>query len=194
MKTQNLIIVFLCITLWSCNTGSKPEKSENHVVETTIPERDSVAVFPVTDYLLGQIKLIEDMPLTPLQLFISGDHVDSVWLKREDIRKMSEPFLAPVIDSVYLRKYFTGNTFLDQTVNAATIAYEVIPDSATRTPFSRISVYISPATNQVERIYMVKELDDASQQLTWKSGQWLSIRTVKDDGIKEEKIIWNFDE
>ena len=62
---------------------------------------------------------------------------------------------------------------------------------------------MSPQTNTVTRVYLVKEAVDSNvkttTQLTWFSNKWFSIRTItqapgKQPVIKEEKMIWSFDE
>lgn len=194
MQKRDLIFVFLSILLFACGGGDKHETSFVEDTGSNTEETDSVAVFPVSNYLLGEIKTIESMPVTPLLIKTAGAKSDSAWINREEVRNAAMSFLSPEIDSVYLRKYFSGSTFLDQTVNAVTLTYEVKPQFMGETPLRQISVYISPESTRVERVYLVKESGDSTQQLTWKDGRWFSIRNIKDNEVKEEKVIWNFDE
>lgn len=194
MRRQDLIIVFISLLFFACQGGGTQETTFVEDIGPKTEERDSSAAFPITAYLLGELKTIEGLPVTPLVVKKDGTKSDSVWLKREDVRSAAKPFLSPEIDSVYLRKYFNGSTFLDQTVNAVTLTYEVKPQFMNQTPLRQIGVYISPETSKVERVYLVKETDDETQQLTWKSGRWFTIRNIKGNDVKEEKVIWNFDE
>ena len=159
--------------------------------------------FPVTDYLLGQLNITESRPVTPLKITINGNRRDSVWLKKEDIRKFAFPFLHPVIDSVSLHNYFTEKSFMDQTINAVTFSYDAkikLPDSI---KFNHWDVYVDPQKNTVQRIYLVKEEaingKTITTQLTWKANKWCSIRTIvqqpgKDPQVEEEILKWDFDE
>src|SRR5215216_7867587 len=62
--------------------------------------------FPVTQYLLGQLKELDSLPVTPLKITSINNKTDSVWLKRSEIRSFAQPFLNPKIDSISWSKYF----------------------------------------------------------------------------------------
>ena len=185
-------VLFVC----SCHTSKEKEPVANKNTEEE-------TFFPVTDFLLGQLKLTESLPVTPLKITINGNKADSVWLKKEDIRKFAFPFLHPVIDSVSLRNYFTKKSFLDQTINAVTFSYDPktrLPDSI---KLNHWDVYIDPQKSNVQRIYIVKEETiiggSMTTQLTWKVNKWCSIRTIieqpnKHPQVKEEIMKWDFDE
>lgn len=187
------IIFFLC----GChNSGSKHAEAVNNTEETQ-------SFFPVTEFLLGQLNATDSLPITPVKITIVGNRQDSVWLKKEDIRKFASPFLHPVIDSVSLMKYFTQKSFMDQTINAITFSFDAkmkLPDSI---KLNHWDVYIDPQKNTVQRIYMVKgdiiNGTNITTQLTWKAEKWCSIRTItqqpgKEPQVKEEIMKWNFDE
>lgn len=180
-----------------CHTSPKA------VVPTVDSTGDNPSIFPVTDFLMGQLLEIDSMETTPLKITIQNGKIDSVWIKREDIRPAAAPFLTPVIDSSRMSSFFSGKSFLDQTINAYTFTYEPkikLPDSIS---LRHWDVYISPQTNTITRVYLVKEAVDSNvkttTQLTWFSNKWFSMRTItqtpgKQPVIKEEKMIWNFAE
>jgi len=196
---QKFITVFSVINIFfvcSCHTSKEKEPVTNKNTEEE-------TFFPVTDFLLGQLKLTESLPVTPLKITISGTKPDSVWLKKEDIRKFAFPFLHPVIDSISMRNYFTEKSFVDQTINAVTFSYDPktrLPDSM---KLNHWDVYIDPQKSTVQRIYIVKEETINGRiittQLTWKVNKWCSIRTIiqqpnKDPQVGEEIMKWDFDE
>ena len=172
------------------------EKPQPKTVQSE--QKEPLPVFPVTDYLLGQLAAIEKQSVTPLMIRTSGNQVDSIWIKREQVRDFARPFLSPVIDSTSLNAYFKGKSFLDQTVNAYTFTYEAKKDLPKEISLHEMNVYVEPEKNEVNRIYLVKYEGDSTIQLTWKAGKWFSIRTIiqKNDSteVKEEKVKWNFDE
>jgi hypothetical protein len=186
-------LFFLC----SCHTSKEKQ------FHPDINAEETQSFFPVTDFLLGQLKITESLPITPLKITINGNRRDSIWLKKEDIRKFAFPFLHPVIDSISMRNYFTEKSFMDQTINAITFSYDAktkLPDSL---KLNHWDIYIDPQTNSVQRIYLVKEerlnAESVITQLTWKVSEWCSIRTIieqpgKDPSIKEEIMKWDFDE
>ena len=114
-------------------------------------------VFPVTDFLLGQVNEIAVMPVTLLKITNQGNHQDSQWISRDSIHKLSIPFLFPVIDSAHFNKNYSAHSFLDQTVNAFTFTYDAIKSSSDTFPLTHVDVYIDPESKKVQRIYMIKE-------------------------------------
>lgn len=161
------------------------------------------SIFPVTNFLKGQLKMLDSMEITPLKMITSNGKTDSIWLKRKDIRPEAASFLTPLVDSASMSSLFSEKSFLDQTINSYTFSYDPrgkLPDSIKLTHWD---VYMSPQTNSVTRIYMVKENvgndTDVTTQLTWFVNKWFSIRTIKQPKgkqpeITEEKMIWDFDD
>ena len=182
----------LIVFLLSCNSVDKTE----------IPVQEKPSLFPVTEFLKGQLKKIENSPVTPLKLTIENNVTDSVWISREGVRGFAEPFLTPVIDSASLSPYFDGESFLDQTVNLITLTYFANSSLPEDIELKNINIYVNPDDGTITKVYLLKEsYIDAIRtkvQLTWQTNEWCSITTVvqKDDEspvIIEEKVIWNFD-
>lgn len=193
----NKIILFLIagFTIAGCK--------QNKLVRETQKINKPNNFFPVTQYLLGQIKQFDSLPVTPLKITTVNGSADSVWMKKEQIKSFTLPFIYPVIDSVSLSKYFSEKSFLNQTINAFTFSYDPVsklPDSIT---VKHWDVYVDPDDNSVKRIYIMKQLylGNSTQifQLTWKSGNYCQVTTVLEkegsaSKVKEEKLIWNFDD
>lgn len=194
MHKQYLPFIVLFSLAVSCNSASEKKSALPPGVAQQTRHEDTMNIFPVTEFLTGQIKMLEGSPVTPLRVTDTGGKTDSLWITREDVRKFAAPFLTPVIDSVFLSKYFSGNSFLDQTVNAVTINYGVKSEFAGEIPLKSVTVYIEPQTSRVERIYLEKESADTIEQLTWKADNWFSIRNIKAGRVNEEKVKWNFDQ
>ena len=191
-----LSVTFLLL-ISACHTGNNSEAG------FTKNSGDNVHIFPVTSFLKGRLRVLDTMPVTPLQTITENGKIDSLWMKRADIRKYAQPFLSPLIDSSTMYPFFTEKSFLDQTINSYTFSYDPkasLPDSINLIHWD---VYMNPQTNTIERIYMVKEKyennESITTQLTWLVDKWYSIRTItqvtgKEDQVKEEKMIWDFDE
>ncbi len=121
------ILLFYIATLFILSCKQK---------KVTVPQQAisqlNNSFFPVTQYILGQLNELDTLPVTPLKITSINGVFDSVWLKREDIRSFAQPFVTPIIDSISCHKYFSEESFLDQTINAFTISYYPInklPDS-----------------------------------------------------------------
>jgi hypothetical protein len=180
----------------SCHSENTGSLVNNNTVDT-------VNIFPVTDFLKAQLKKIDSMPVTPLKIITENGKIDSVWMKREDIRTNADAFLSPVIDSANMTSLFSEKAFLDETINEFTFSYDAkknLPDSIHLTHWD---VYLNPQTKDIDRIYLVKENNDSNanvtKQLTWVTNKWFSIRTItqlpdEQPKIKEEKMIWDFDD
>ncbi|MEP7079362.1 MAG: hypothetical protein ABI784_01475 [Ginsengibacter sp.] len=183
----------IIIILFSCQSSSVKNQQS--------PE-EKVEVFPVTDFLLGQVNEIAVMPVTLLKITNQGNHQDSQWISRDSIHKLSIPFLFPVIDSAHFNKNYSAHSFLDQTVNAFTFTYDAIKSSSDTFPLTHVDVYIDPESRKVQRIYMIKEKSiegkTRTQQLTWNTQDGFMIRTIIKDAndsvarIIEEKVLWKF--
>lgn len=196
-KLFPFIITGFSFFLNSCNSD------KNSIAHSGNDSTEVASIFPVTEFLKGQLRMMDSMQTTPLKLLISSGKTDSIWLKREDIRADAAPFLQPEIDSITMSPFFTEKSFLDQTINAFTFSYDPkvrLPDSLQLTHWD---VYINPQSRQVQRIYLVKETNESNShittQLTWVTGGWYSIRTITQSpgknkpDVKEEKMIWSFE-
>lgn len=192
--------ITLLIMFSACHNLDKAKQFPSIAADTA---QDAQTIFPVTEFLLGQIKELDGMPITPLKITIHDNKRDSVWLQRKDIAGFAKPFLTPIIDSATMTKYFSEKSFMDQTINAVTLTYDpkvVLPDSM---KLNHWDVYITPQKNTVQRIYLVKETEENGQtvttQLTWEAGKWCSVRTITQEtkmppDVKEEILKWDFDD
>lgn len=184
-----LSVLFSCNTKQTANLGSSADTSKSF--------------FPVTDYILGQIHELNNTPVTPLKITTYKGKTDSVWMKPEQITEFVQNFITPVIDSVKLHDLFKEKSFLDQTINAFTLTYDPVKQVADTFILRRWDVYIDAGANTVKRIYIEKNLSKKNvgylQKLTWRTGQYCKIITMNESdtslqNIKEEQLIWNFNE
>lgn len=182
--------------------GCKPKASETSEKLKKESTEDQT-FFPVTEYIKGQLKQMDSLPITPLKIIDHNGKQDSVWMKKENIREFAEPFLHPGIDSLNFKNLFAEKSFLDQTLNAFTFSYDPIGKLPDTLQLRRWDVYIDPQKNTIKRIYIVKETNNNSTlqtiQLTWKSDQWCKITTIteeknKQPDKKEETMKWDFTE
>ena len=194
---QNKILVSLSVFIFFIAACSNNKTSVNKPAQDSIEDH---SFFPVTQFVKGQLKEIDSMPVTPLRITTFNQHIDSVWLKKENIRPFAEPFLHPKIDSAYINNFYTKKSFLDQSINDVTLTYD--KKNISTDPAS-IAVYINPQTNKVTRIFMVKESNGNTGhqtiQLTWTANKWCQVTTIIEKEntppqIKQDKLIWDFTE
>ena len=194
----SFFIILISISFYSCT-----QNNSQQIPVTQADSTDQQTFFPVTEYIRGQLHEIDSMPITPLKIISYNGKTDSIWMKKEDIRPFSQPFLQPQIDTSNLKSLFSVKSFLDQTINAYTFSYDPISKLPDTLQLKRWDVYIEPVKNVISRIYIVKEIKVEggiqTQQLTWKSNQWCKITTVteqagKEPDVKEEIMKWDFTE
>lgn len=184
----------LLLLLTSCNPNNKQD-------EILSDKKITLSVFPVTEFLKGQLKEVEKSPVTPLKTVILNGHVDSTWISRDSVRVFAAPFLTPIIDSASLSAYFNGDSFLDQTINSITLSYDANNKLPENISLRGMDIYVDPKENTITKVYLLKETNvdsiNTKIQLTWKTNEWCSIVTItqidgKDPVIKEEKMAWAF--
>ena len=184
-----------------CSNKNKTEIKDSTTKFTPEINNDSIPnFFPVTAYLRGEIYEIKRSGITPIKKTTINHVTDSAWVKEEDFENEFAPFLKPIIDSANLKNIFVERKFLDQTLNAFTFTYDPLHENVTSFAFKHWDVYIDPDNNKVRRIYLAKKITaDTDLRLTWQSGKWCKIVTLKTTAgktniIKEEKISWSFEE
>ena len=194
-------LFFLAGMLWlfgGCN-NKKPEQAvvPQAAAEATPDSMDNF--FPVTTYIKGEIFNIKNIGITPVRKITVGNHTDSSFVKAETYDSVFADFISPVIDTANLKGIFTETKFLDQTLNAFTFSYDPAGEKAAAFPFIHWDVYIDAETNKVRRVYLVKKISaEKTRQLTWQSGKWCKIITLKTAGdkagiVSEEKIKWTYE-
>jgi hypothetical protein len=195
MKTT-IIFLSLACTLFACNSSNHEQENKPEVAVV-----DSVGnFFPVTTYLKGELYEIKNGGVTPVQKITINKKTDSAWLKMEALDTLLTDFLSPTIDTANLKTSFVEKKFLDETLNAYTFTYDPKNVAENTFAFTHWDVYVDPETQKVRRIYLLKKIDaNTTQQLTWQSGKWCKIVTIKNNEgkstiAKEENITWSFNE
>jgi hypothetical protein len=195
---KQFLFAVLVVCLFSCH--SNPSATE----PATVSPEDTIAAnfFPVTSFIKGQMLAFDSLDVTPLHIISIRDKNDSQWIKKEQLKLLLAPFLKPEINNTNLAKYFKETKFNDQSINAITFTYDPIGTLPDSIPLQNWTVYVSPQTSTVTRIFMTKSLKEnnqfITQQLTWESNTSALIVDIlnKPDGSSEvltqDKFIWSF--
>lgn len=166
-----------------------------------------IRFFPVTSFMEAQVGALDTLQVNPMHLLTSNGKTDTLWLQHPaDAKNILKPFTEHAINDTNLCRFFNESKFNDLTLDAVTFTYDPKQklDIASITPIVHWDVYVNNATGKIKRIYVVKRFASdrgtTEQQLTWVADKWAKITTLKDDGsgryqpIREEKIVWNFNE
>lgn len=191
---RTLVCILFAIIFSACESKEKqPATRETEGVEAP-------NFFPVTNYIYGQIEAIKQAGINPIKLDSSNNKVDSSWLKIEDFQDAFLEFVTPGIDSTNLTPFFNESKFEDKTIDSYTFTYTAKPSLPDSIVLQRWDVYISPMSNSIKRIFLVKKLSDTKElQLTWQSGQWCKTVTIITNAQGQQSVSsvqtikWHFD-
>ncbi len=203
MKHIIWVMTVITICIYSC-TSKHSGTSNDPVVHNPAPvENKTDTFFPVSAFLKSQLIDLDTLPVTPLYITTVNGRTDSAWVTKLQIKPVLSAFETVNITENNLSPFFKETKFNDQTLHEVTFSYDpkqVLPDSI---GIRQWVVYVNPDDGKVDNIYLVKRVRMSNQtylyQLTWKTNHFAQINTIlqdpagaKDQLIKQEKIIWNF--
>lgn len=199
-----LCTLFAVLFIISC--GEKKTNNttgSQHAPESTDKEED-ISYIPVTAILQSQLKALDSLPVTILQVTTVNKKDDSAWLTAAAIKPQLSPFFSPMVDAKNMVPYFKESKFDDQSTAAITFTYDptaLLPDTFS---LRHWDVYVDPDKNAIRRIYLVKSVKEnnlpVTQQLTWQMDKWAKIVTIRNDKnspapvITETKWVWDLNE
>lgn len=205
---MNKLLFFCVIALFTTTIGCNNTNNDTATKEEKEGNEDSTnkakGFFPVTSFLKGQLIILDSLPITLMYTVTSNKKTDTIWLKKEQVRPLLNPFIADEITATNLMPFFKETKFKDETINAITYTYtptQPLPDTIN---LKHWDMYINPETGTVQKIYLVKEKTINNEvlitQLIWQTNKWAKITTLKKKVtgetsiLKEEKITWSFNE
>jgi len=190
---RTTIFFFCFFFLFSCS-------QEKHNSDDTLATADmdttteALSFFPLGNYIQGQIVDIKKSGINPFKLVKKENGEDTTWIHVEDFDTVFGEFYTPNIDSSSYHTFFKENKFFDQTLNAITLTYSATGQLTDSIPWRYWNIYIDPETNEITRIFMVKETGpDLTRQLTWIPGTGAKAVTINKNVIENEtNIKWSY--
>ncbi|RFM26591.1 hypothetical protein DXN05_18620 [Deminuibacter soli] len=157
---------------------------------------DTVAFFPVQDYLRAQIKSIDSVPYFMYRLTVTDDKKDSATITREQFNEATQVFTRFNIAEPAIKKYYSESVFGDQSTNSYTISYTTNNKDL---PVQRIDVLLKPEDQKVKRIFIttMENRNDSSivTRLGWKQNESCTINTSISHKGKNSNtqttLVWN---
>lgn len=197
-------ILCSCLILWSCSNKESDQAASTANNQSDSTQSEDKVFFPVTIFLKGQIKILDSLPVTILQINTVDGKSDSLWVTKEKVIPFLEPFVVDPIYKENLVSLFKESRFNDQSTEAVTFTYEpkvALPDSLA---IRHWDVYVDPEKQSVKKIYILKKVkqNDTSttQQLTWQTGKWAKIVIINNNKDGQSKIqsdtkwVWDLNE
>ena len=162
-------------------------------------ETKEATFFPVKQFIQGQLRTIDSMHMPLIMITVSGNRMDTVAITTASLHQLAADFLSPDINDSALHRYYTENSFADQTIASATLTYSTRNRDL---PVQRVDVIIRPdpvLSDQVNSIYMEKSYREKDtgvvKKLYWKADRNFQIITIKQAGSHTEnrvvKVVWN---
>lgn len=152
----------------------------------------------VTGYLKGQLKFIDTVAYGLLKVTEKeGSAPDSVYLNKQQVKALIEPFLSAEISKAQLETNYTETSFADATTSFVTITYKSKDEASV---FQQIDVYIEPQSGAIRQVYLTGFFDTPKgimrKQLLWfhnKGGHIITTPMEISSGNSTtitERLIW----
>ncbi|HEX4956724.1 MAG TPA: hypothetical protein VFV46_00995 [Lacibacter sp.] len=161
------------------------------------PSKEKAGFMDVAGYLKGQLAYLDTVPLALLKTTLQDTvYTDSVFIQKAQLRTAITPYLQSQLDKEQFESSFEETSFLDASINTVTLTYNAINNNL---PIQRIDVYVDPETEQIKRVYLVrqelKKDTSVSQQLLWRHNSGCTFittyQTKQQEFTTNEKISWN---
>ena len=186
------ILIFIILLGVSCGDADPSSESKENA-----PAAKSY--FPIAEYIKGEIKLVDSLPVGIMKKNTSGNRTDSAFIERPEFKMLAGAFTGSDLEKTSLEAKYTEHSFLDQTTGYYTMTYEPKTSDA---PYNRIDVLVKPGAtfDNVKSIYLEKSTsqNDTSinERLYWKAN--ISFRITKEKIYKNQTpvveqllVIWD---
>jgi hypothetical protein len=180
----------LCLIISSCG---------NNQMETDEKASEPKSFFPISEYVKGEIKLVDSLPVGIMKKIIKGASRDSSFIERPEFHILARDFTHSTLDKSSLETKYTEHSFMDETTGYYTFTYEPI---ATDAPYQRIDVLVKPGASfdKVSSIYLQRSsiLNDTAinERFYWKANTSFTITKEKkykdqNPAVEQLMVIWD---
>ncbi len=183
-----LTFIFMCTTSCTENNYSENNKA---------PSGDSIAFFPVHEYLQNEIKNVNSSLPTIYSKIESNGKKDSGTLSIEEYNTIAHSFLEDNIRDETIKKYYTQNIFQDNTTASFTFSYSTRNNSL---PLQSVDVLVDTATQNVKRVFMLRSMRKGDTTITekmgWKTNSSFFINRIislpgNKETIEQISVMWD---
>jgi hypothetical protein len=185
-----LLSLLICILFIDCRQKNRQPVFNSQTADT-------VKTFPVNNFILSDIKDVQQTPYLIYKITITNKKKDSSVITKEEYKNLADQFLQKDISVPSLKILYKESVFHDLTTRSYTITYTATDPSLY---VKDLSVLLNDETNKLSRIFIhcLNDNGDSTiiEQYSWKAGKSFSINKYirRKDGSEweEEKIvIWN---
>jgi len=189
---MKITIVSLALWLLICSCGNNASEAAK---ETPVEK----SYFPIAEYVKGEIRIVDSLPVGIMKKFKKGSRMDSSFIERPEFHTLAGAFTDTNLGKSNLEANYKESSFMDQSTGYYTFTYQPITPSA---PYNRIDVLVKPGANsdKVSTIYMekssVQQDTTINERLFWKANTSFSI--TREKKFKEQNpvveqliVIWD---
>jgi len=189
MNKARSFIPLLILLISACGDKSKPAEEQG----------EKKNYFPVNEFILGEMREIDSMPVGILRKYESGNKKDSGYIQLPEFKALAQAFINPELQGEKFTQNFNESTIGDETTGYYTFSYQANNDTV---HVMRVDVNAIPGTSsdKVKSIYIEKKYSNKDtsviEKLYWKSTKSFSIWKEKragHDSARTEKleVIWD---
>jgi hypothetical protein len=191
MKNCLFLLLFIILFI-NCRQKNKQRQQLN--AQST----DTANFFPVNDFIISDIKDIEQTPYYIYKITIH-DNIkrDSSSITKEEYKILANQFLEKSISTAEMKPFYKESAFHDLSTKSFTITYTATDPVLY---VKDVSVLLDDETNKLKRVFIhcLKDNGDSTivEQYSWKAGKSFQINksvSRKDGSQLEEQnfIVWN---
>src|SRR5688572_2943807 len=151
---MKLIILTVLLTTVFVSCGSN--ETSNPTAGATTADSTEKVYFPVQEFLRGEIRYVDSLPVGIMKYTTTGTRIDSGYIQPPEFRALAYEFLSGDLEEERFRENFEEVSFYDQGTRYSTFNYSPKTDN---TEIKRVDVIAAPGLqyDKVNSIYIEKK-------------------------------------
>ncbi|HYJ38486.1 MAG TPA: hypothetical protein VEV87_07700, partial [Chitinophagaceae bacterium] len=105
-------ILFACTALWLITSSCGNNDSEAEPDEKAVEPK---SFFPIAEYVKGEIKIVDSLPVGIMKKNIKATGRDSAFIELPEFHALATEFTGSALDKSNLESKYTEHSFLDET-------------------------------------------------------------------------------
>lgn len=188
-----LVALAVVVAAAACRQPKKNNTQEQKV---------GAEIFPVTNFIEGQIHLVDSFQLPTLKYTTVNNRTDSSLISLDEFKQLARDFFRPDINDPQISKFYKEASFADQSIKGVTFTYSTDDKDLA---IQRVDVVVTPSpvmNDKVRSIYMEKQHVSGDtavyKKLYWRADKNFQIITTRQVGeqppfVSVMKVEWDKD-
>ncbi|HJU46288.1 MAG TPA: hypothetical protein VJ647_05855 [Chitinophagaceae bacterium] len=188
---------FVALAVVVAATACRQPKKNN-----TQEQKPGAEIFPVTNFIEGQVHLVDSFQLPTLKYTTINNRTDSSLISLDEFRQLARDFFQPDINDPEISKAYKETSFADQSIKGVTFTYSTDDKDL---EIQRVDVVVTPSpvmSDKVRSIYMEKQRVSGDtavfKKLYWRADKNFQVITTRQVGeqppfVSVMKVEWDRD-